>query len=635
MTNGNITREFSQIKGIDAQASPSVIDADRAVSATDLFPENGRLVTRPALVHAGVFKKPVEKAKGAFGIYSVGDKVLLRLGAYMLEWLCFPNVNGLSFSGDELISDGDYTVLASSLSSRISENPPLSADATVEFDDALIVYNGNGVFRFGKDGTSVYTPSAALSRMNAVASVSEFSAIAERDAPLICRDGKYLGAKNMLSPCFRVSVTADGESKTFVLGKSGAKMISCVYTFEGTEVFKTLSDGSAGSVTLPSIPDKNTQITVLCRDPDEEKTVREPLTKAFGAVFDGRVFLCAAAESGASGRVIFSAEGDPFFFRENAVCAGSEGTQVFAEVGKYLAAIERAGAAAPLIRFHYPRTAAGDALGKEYPAEYGLYDCGVTGTGNAVHHLGSPLFVSEDGVKRIVPAAVNDTSSLRSASEGIDGLLKRYSGTPRLTAFNGTALLSVGTDLFVSRDEAKNGRTGKKENGWFLWTNIGSESGAAPFAVQGIGSEKNGKAAVLSGTADGDISVEYLGADADADFEGTDAERTIEPTLITATEDFGDKTRMKRLEKRGCSFGADEDVRLFIVPDPTTDEEGAPVTDGFEVRPYGANGRYAFRPTDAAGRGFCAVVKGRGRTEIGDIVLKARKTKPIGGRRLK
>ena len=139
MTNGNITREFSQIKGIDAQASPSVIDADRAVSATDLFPENGRLATRPALVHAGVFKKPVEKAKGAFGIYSVGDKVLLRLGAYMLEWLCFPNVNGLSFSGDELISDGDYTVLASSLSSRISENPPLSADATVEFDDALIV----------------------------------------------------------------------------------------------------------------------------------------------------------------------------------------------------------------------------------------------------------------------------------------------------------------------------------------------------------------------------------------------------------------------------------------------------------------------------------------------------------------
>ena len=122
---------------------------------------------------------------------------------------------------------------------------------------------------------------------------------------------------------------------------------------------------------------------------------------------------------------------------------------------------------------------------------------------------------------------------------------------------------------------------------------------------------------------------------ADADFEGTDAERTIEPTLVTATEDFGDKTRMKRLEKRGCSFGADGDVRLFIVPDPATDEEGDPVTEGFEVRPYGTNGRYAFRPTDAAGRGFCAVVKGRGRTEIGDIVLKARKTKPIGGRRLK
>lgn len=63
-----ITREFSGIKGIDAAAPRADIDADRAAVADDLYPCGGRLKTRPALIHAGAFKKPVDKAKGAFGV---------------------------------------------------------------------------------------------------------------------------------------------------------------------------------------------------------------------------------------------------------------------------------------------------------------------------------------------------------------------------------------------------------------------------------------------------------------------------------------------------------------------------------------------------------------------------------------
>lgn len=625
-----ITREFSDIKGIDAAAPRADIDADRAAVADDLYPCGGRLKTRPALIHAGTFKKPVDKAKGAFGVYSVGDRVLLRLGAYMLEWLCFPAVNGLKYEAGELVSDADYKVLTSSLTSRIGDSAPLSGDAAVDFDDALYVYDKNGVFRFGKNGVSVYSPTDALTRMKAVDSVSKFNAIEDRDAPFLSKKGKYVGRKNMLSPCFRISVAANGESKTFALGKSGAKAISCVYVTGGAEKFRALSDADAASVSLPAIPDKGSEITVLCYLPVMSGAVCEPLCKAVGTVFDGRVFLCAAADKNASGRIIYSAEGDPFFFAENAVCHGSEQTEALAEAGKYLAATERAGAAAPLIRFHYPRTVSDDAVGKEYPAEYGLYDCGVTGVGNTARHLGSPLFVSEDGVKRITAATANGTAELEAASAGIDPILRKKTGTPRLTETNGMAALLTGTDLFVSFARAKNERTGAKENGWFRWTNIASPGGDAPFEVCGIGAEKNGRTAVFSGTADGEISVEYLGADAGEDYAGTEAERAIEPCLETAETEFSDRTRLKRLSKRGCAFYADGDVKLYIVPDPNGTAEQ---TEKYEVNIYGRCGRFAFRPTAEAAHGFGAVIKGRGKIGVGAVVLSARKTKQVGGKR--
>lgn len=627
-----ITREFSDIKGIDASCPPSEAELDRAVAADNLIPKNGELVTRPSLVHAGVFRRSTDKTKGAFGVYSAADRVYLRFGSYMLEWLSFPKVFELKYTDGELSASPDYRIAASTLSSRVEKDSPLSADATAVFGDELFVYDKNGVFRFAKSGLKLYSPTAALARMKAIATAAAFSKIDDRDAPFIFRSGKYVGRKNMLSPCFRIGVTADGESRVFALGLSGAKAISCVYTVGGTAVFRKLSEVDAASVTLSSAPDKGSEIVVLCYKSISSDDACEPLTKAFGTVFDGRVFLCAAAESGSNGRVIFSAEGDPFFFPENGVCFGSEGTEALTEVGKYLVAVEKAGAASPRIRFHYPRSVSSDTIGKDYPAEYGIYDCGVLGVGNAKRHLGSPLFVSEDGIKRITPSAANGTASLEDASVGIDGLLKSNGGTPRLAQANGAAYLSLGTELFVSVSREKNGRTGKTENGWFRWTRISSPSGDAPFLISKVGTEKSGRLTVFSETEDGGISVEYLDGDADSDFEETKEERTIEPFFATAATAFSSKTRLKRLSKRGCSFSGSGDGELYIVPD-SEPLNSVSVPERFKVGLYGHGAYFAFRPTSDAAKEFGAVVKGRGRIRIGRIVLSARKTKKVGGLR--
>ena len=100
--------------------------------------------------------------------------------------------------------------------------------------------------------------------------------------------------------------------------------------------------------------------------------------------------------------------------------------------------------------------------------------------------------------------------------------------------------------------------------------------------------------------------------------------------METAETEFSDRTRLKRLSKRGCAFYEDGDVKLYIVPDPNGTAEQ---TEKYEVNIYGRGGRFAFRPTAEAAHGFGAVIKGRGKIGVGAVVLSARKTKQVGGKR--
>lgn len=313
--------------------------------------------------------------------------------------------------------------------------------------------------------------------------------------------------RNLLSPYFRNTFIADGETGVFHMSEDGLEAITEVKVY-GKSVSAYTADLAAGTVTLseaPAAPENTAQegggsypegyagIEITAKKAVKniqgasggEDTAGLIASCRYAAVFDNRVFLsgsalapnhifyCERNESGAADPTYFGA----LNYMQDGI--GDAPIRAMLPVADTLMVLKGDAKQDGTVFFHTAQDTDRDIQPKIYPSVRGLF--GVGCVGDAVSFLDDPVFVSRMGIDAMGQLSARYERAVEHRSSLIDAKLSAADmESAVLTEWNGyLAMLIRGTGRMFLADSRQrySDPTGVPQYEWYYLEDVGVYDG--------------------------------------------------------------------------------------------------------------------------------------------------------------
>ncbi len=570
-------RSYGPIRGVDLRSPYGEAASDRSPMMVNMYreySEGSHLRTRPGIAFCAGFGSLMDY-DGDCGLIQYGDKVLVRVGQYLIWWKNFPEDIGQINTQTQ--TGATYSILISDLSPRSQAEPGDMDDSWYIIHNArLYVYDKARIYIYDGSTVEKYAGGASFLQQATDSGVTDLNGIEDCIAPLRyinCSadgSGTPYQPRNLLSPCGRIKFIADGESTAYK-APEGWKILKYQ---SGSSA--PVSNDSSDTVTFSSAPSAGTVITCLCRygtdeieDAGEEYTESEKLASGMTVTkfFDNRVFRAGSTMPEHASTLIHSMPNDPLYFPDTAYYVDSEGygaIKALMPTSSRLAVIKQDKDGYASVTIHSPQDTQNELMPRIYPSVSALCDAGCINGSCAVTFNDEPVFLSRRGLKGITMTSVTGERKLEHRSSLCDRLiLEQETDSASVCVWNNYLAVNIGSQILLADGAGtfRNTDTSSTEYEWFSWPNIWVsdidwEENALIYAetpLRLFAYRSDGEPDLLCFITEGGNVYRFdLEKGTDTSYNGQD-ELPIFCCVATPSEDFGYPHKVKKPSFRTCT----------------------------------------------------------------------------------